>query len=58
MPLASITRDQLQALIGEGVADEDFAKLLVLQATHSGLALAPENVPVDDGLAATAQAPR
>jgi 3-hydroxyisobutyrate dehydrogenase-like beta-hydroxyacid dehydrogenase len=51
MPLASITRDQLQALIGEGVNDEDFAKLLVLQATHSGLALSPENVPVDDGLA-------
>ena len=51
MPLASITRDQLQALIGEGVADEDFAKLLVLEARHSGLELAPENVPVDDGLA-------
>jgi 3-hydroxyisobutyrate dehydrogenase-like beta-hydroxyacid dehydrogenase len=51
MPLASLTRDQVQALIGEGVADEDFAKLLVLQARHSGLALSPENVPVDDGLA-------
>ena len=52
MPLASITRDQLQALIGEGVADEDFAKLLVLEARHSGLELAPENVSVDDGLGA------
>jgi 3-hydroxyisobutyrate dehydrogenase-like beta-hydroxyacid dehydrogenase len=50
MPLASITRDQVQALIGEGVQDEDFAKLLVLQARHSGLTLAPENVSVDDGL--------
>ena len=26
-------------------------KLLVLQATHSGVTLQPENVPVDDGLA-------
>ena len=57
MPLASITRDQVQALIGEGVQDEDFAKLIVLQATHSGLALQPENVPVDDGLAPPAGAP-
>jgi 3-hydroxyisobutyrate dehydrogenase-like beta-hydroxyacid dehydrogenase len=51
MPLASITRDQVQALIGRGMDEEDFAKLLVLQAEHSGIALAPENVPVDDGLA-------
>jgi len=56
MPLASITRDQVQALIGEGVQDEDFAKLIVLQAKHSGLALQPENVPVDDGLAPIASA--
>ena len=50
MPLASITRDQVQALIGHGMDDEDFAKLIVLQALASGLELAPENVPVDDGL--------
>ena len=50
MPLCSITRDQVQALIGHGMDDEDFAKLIVLQAMASGLALAPENVPVDDGL--------
>ena len=30
--------------------DEDFAKLIVLQAQASGLELQPENVPVDDGL--------
>jgi 3-hydroxyisobutyrate dehydrogenase len=50
MPLCSITRDQVQALIGHGMDDEDFAKLIVLQAMASGLALAPENVPVSDGL--------
>lgn len=50
MPLCSITRDLVQALIGNGLDDEDFAKLIVLQAMASGLALAPENVPVGDGL--------
>jgi 3-hydroxyisobutyrate dehydrogenase-like beta-hydroxyacid dehydrogenase len=51
MPLASITRDLVQSLIGHGMDEEDFAKLVVLQAMASGLALEPENVPVDDGLA-------
>jgi 3-hydroxyisobutyrate dehydrogenase len=50
MPLASITRDMLQTLIGRGVTDEDFAKLLVLEAEASGVKLEPENVPVNDGL--------
>jgi len=50
MPLASITRDTVQSLIGHGVTEEDFAKLLVLQAEASGLKLEPENVPVGDGL--------
>jgi 3-hydroxyisobutyrate dehydrogenase-like beta-hydroxyacid dehydrogenase len=50
MPLASITRDTLQTMIGRGMTDEDFAKLLVLEAEASGLKLEPENVPVSDGL--------
>ena len=50
MPLASLARDQVQALIGHGMGDEDFAQLIVLQAMASGLKLEPENVPVDDGL--------
>jgi 3-hydroxyisobutyrate dehydrogenase len=50
MPLASITRDTIQSLIGHGMTEEDFAKLLVLQAEASGLKLEPENVPVSDGL--------
>ena len=50
MPLASITRDLVQTLIGRGMTDEDFAKLLVLQAEASGLKLEPENAAVNDGL--------
>jgi len=50
MPLASATRDIVQTLIGRGMDDEDFAKLIVLQAEASGLSLAPENVPTGDGL--------
>ena len=50
MPLASLTRDIVQSLIGNGMDDEDFAKLIVLQARASGIELAPENVAVSDGL--------
>jgi 3-hydroxyisobutyrate dehydrogenase-like beta-hydroxyacid dehydrogenase len=50
MPLAAITRDLLQSMIGRGVTEEDFAKLLVHHAEAAGLTLEPENVPVSDGL--------
>jgi len=50
MPLASLTRDIVQTLIGRGMTEEDFAQLLILQAEASGLKLEPENVPVSDGL--------
>jgi 3-hydroxyisobutyrate dehydrogenase len=50
MPLTSITRDVLQQMIGQGMTEEDFSTLLVMQAKNSGLALKPENVPVSDGL--------
>jgi 3-hydroxyisobutyrate dehydrogenase-like beta-hydroxyacid dehydrogenase len=50
MPLASLTRDIVQALIGRGMTEEDFAQLLVLQADSSGLKLESESVAVDDGL--------
>ena len=50
MPLASITRDLIQQMIGNGMTEQDFATLLVMQARASGLALEPENVPVGDGL--------
>jgi 3-hydroxyisobutyrate dehydrogenase len=50
MPLASLTRDIVQTLIGRGMTEEDFAQLLLLEAEASGMTLAPENVPVGDGL--------
>jgi 3-hydroxyisobutyrate dehydrogenase-like beta-hydroxyacid dehydrogenase len=51
MPLASVTRDLIQSMMGKGMTEQDFATLLLQQAQASGLALAPENVPVSDGLA-------
>ena len=39
MPLASITRDLVQTLIGNGMDEEDFATLIVLQAKASGIEL-------------------
>ena len=50
MPLASLTRDLVQTMMGHGMTEEDFAQLLLLQAQASGVALEPENVPVADGL--------
>src|SRR5512145_1149273 len=52
LPLASITRDLIQQMIGHGITDKDFAALLVMQAKASGIDLKPENVPVGDGLSA------
>ena len=50
MPLTSITRDLVQAQIGNGFTEEDFSTLLLLQAKASGIELKSENVKVDDGL--------
>ena len=50
MPLASITRDIVQTLIGHGMSEQDFAQLLLLEAEAAGIKLAPENVAVGDGL--------
>ena len=50
MPVAAAARELVQALIGEGRSDEDFAALLDLQARASGLELAPEQGDVSDGL--------
>jgi 3-hydroxyisobutyrate dehydrogenase len=49
MPLASLTRDLVQTLIGHGY-DQDFSQLLLLQAKASGVELKPENVKISDGL--------
>jgi len=50
MPTTSITRDLLQQMIGNGMTEEDFSTLLLMQAKASGLQLKPENVQVSDGL--------
>jgi 3-hydroxyisobutyrate dehydrogenase-like beta-hydroxyacid dehydrogenase len=51
LPLASITRDLIQSMIGSGWTEQDFATLLLQQARASGIELQPENVAVGDGLA-------
>ena len=53
MPLAALTRDLVQQMIGHGMTEEDFSTLLVMQAKASGLKLNPENVAVGDGLSET-----
>jgi 3-hydroxyisobutyrate dehydrogenase len=50
MPLAALTNQLVQAAIGRGHADVDFAALLLEQARASDLDLKAENVPVADGL--------
>jgi 3-hydroxyisobutyrate dehydrogenase-like beta-hydroxyacid dehydrogenase len=50
MPLASLTRDLIQQMMGHGMTEQDFATLLVMQAKGSGLEIKPENVEVKDGL--------
>ena len=50
MPVAAATAAAVQASVSSGRVEEDFAILLELQAHNSGVELAPENVPVDDGL--------
>jgi 3-hydroxyisobutyrate dehydrogenase-like beta-hydroxyacid dehydrogenase len=50
MPLASLTRDLIQSMMGRGMKEEDFATLIVQQAQASGIELKPENVEVKDGL--------
>lgn len=50
MPLTSLTRDLVQALIGNGYGAEDFAALIKQQAKASGIELASENAQVGDGL--------
>jgi 3-hydroxyisobutyrate dehydrogenase len=50
MPLTSLTRDLLQQMIGNGMTEEDFSTLLLMQAKASGIELKPENVKVSDGL--------
>ncbi|MDQ5848717.1 MAG: NAD(P)-dependent oxidoreductase [Pseudomonadota bacterium] len=51
MPLAALTRDLIQQMIGHGFTEQDFSTLLLMQAKASGIELKPENKEVGDGLA-------
>ncbi len=50
MPVASAAQQVVQALVGSGYTDVDFASLIELQAKLSGLELESEAAPVSDGL--------
>jgi 3-hydroxyisobutyrate dehydrogenase len=50
MPVAAAAGEAVQALMGHGYRDVDFAALLELEARGSGLDLQPEDVLVSDGL--------
>ena len=50
MPVAAAAQQTVQALIGSGHTDEDFAALLEQQALASGLDLVSENADIDEGL--------
>jgi 3-hydroxyisobutyrate dehydrogenase len=50
MPVAALTAQLVQQTVSSGRVTEDFAILLDQQAAASGLALKPEDTPVDDGL--------
>ena len=50
MPLAAMTREIIQGMIGRGYTDCDFAALVEVEAQAAGLRLVPENVMVSDGL--------
>jgi 3-hydroxyisobutyrate dehydrogenase len=50
MPVAAAAQQMIQALIGSGHTDEDFAALLEQQALASGLELVSEEADVDEGL--------
>ena len=51
MPVAALTREIIQGVIGKGDTDCDFAIMLKHEADAAGLDIQPENVSVSDGLA-------
>jgi 3-hydroxyisobutyrate dehydrogenase len=50
MPLSALVHEIVQTMIGHGWVDDDFAKMLELQARASGLELQSEGAEVSDGL--------
>jgi 3-hydroxyisobutyrate dehydrogenase len=58
MPVAAAAREVVQALIGSGYTDVDFAALIELEARLSGLELVADETPVSDGLSPAEPAAR
>ncbi|MDA8291436.1 MAG: NAD(P)-dependent oxidoreductase [Actinomycetota bacterium] len=54
MPVAALVHEIVQAGIGEGLGDDDFASLLLVTARAAGLGLTSEETAVADGLSAGA----
>jgi 3-hydroxyisobutyrate dehydrogenase len=50
MPLASLTHQIVQSLVGNGYGEQDFATVIELEARSAGLELISENAEVSDGL--------
>jgi 3-hydroxyisobutyrate dehydrogenase-like beta-hydroxyacid dehydrogenase len=50
MPVSALVHEIVQTMIGHGWVDDDFAKMLELQARASGLELQSEGAEVSDGL--------
>jgi len=50
LPVAALTHQLVQSLVGNGFGQADFAALIALQARSAGLELVSENAHVPDGL--------
>ncbi|HSL25815.1 MAG TPA: NAD(P)-dependent oxidoreductase [Acidimicrobiia bacterium] len=50
LPTAALVHQIIMALIGRGYGEDDFIRLLTMQAESCGLELTPEDAPVTDGL--------
>ena len=51
LPTAALVYQMILALIGRGYGDDDFMRLLTVEAESAGLHLSPEEADVGDGLA-------
>jgi 3-hydroxyisobutyrate dehydrogenase len=58
LPLAAAAQQLVQALVGQGYNDVDFATLIEQQARAAGLDLVSEEAAIDDGLAPREVAPQ
>jgi 3-hydroxyisobutyrate dehydrogenase-like beta-hydroxyacid dehydrogenase len=50
LPTAALVHQMIVSLIGRGYGDQDFMRLLTMEAESAGLVLHPEDAPVTDGL--------